>query len=147
MSVCWFVYGKLIQKNKKYVCQNLWAEIRGPKTRMLKVSFGRLKPICDTRVIHFYYELQQFYHGQKRSQKKVHLEIEKLKANRASETEEQRKERLRLRHEKDRARRRLRNTNPRLELRSPHNISTFYPSRKIKTHLRISYNKSFFTVY
>ena len=34
------------------------------------------------------------------------LRKEKLKANRASETEEQRKERLRIRHEKDRARRR-----------------------------------------
>ena len=28
----------------------------------------------------------------------------------------------------DRARRRLRNTKPRLELRSPHNVSTFYHS-------------------
>ena len=34
------------------------------------------------------------------------LRNEKLKANRASETEEQRKERLRIRREKDRARRR-----------------------------------------
>ena len=46
----------------------------------------------------------------------------------ASETEEQRKERLRIRREKDRVRRKLRNTKPRLELRSPHNVSTFYPS-------------------
>ena len=43
--VCWFVY-------KKYICQNVWAEIRGPNTRMLKVCFGRLKPICDTLSIH-----------------------------------------------------------------------------------------------
>ena len=57
----------------------------------------------------------------------VHLEM-KLKANRALETEEQRKERLRIRREKDRASRRLRNTKPRLELRLPHNVSTFYPS-------------------
>ena len=35
----------------------------------------------------------------------VHLEMRNLKANRASETEEQRKERLRIRREKDRARR------------------------------------------
>ena len=34
------------------------------------------------------------------------LTNEKLKANRASETEEQRKERLRIRRKKDRARRR-----------------------------------------
>ena len=34
------------------------------------------------------------------------LRNEKLKANRTSETEEQRKERLRIRREKDRARRR-----------------------------------------
>ena len=45
--VCWFVY-------KKYACQNVWVELRGPNTRMLKVSFGQLKPTCDTRIIHFY---------------------------------------------------------------------------------------------
>ena len=27
--------------------------------RMLKVSFGRLKPTCDTRVIHFDYTLEK----------------------------------------------------------------------------------------
>ena len=43
---------------------------------------------------------------EKESGKNVHLEMRKLKANRASEIEEQRKERLRIRHEKDRARRR-----------------------------------------
>ena len=37
--------------------------------------------------------------------KKCSLRKEKLKANRASETEEQRKERLRIEREKDRARR------------------------------------------
>ena len=42
---------------KKLVCQNAWAELRGPNTRMLKVSFGRLN--CDIRVIHFYYMLEQ----------------------------------------------------------------------------------------
>ena len=57
------------------------------------------------------------------------LRNEKLKAKFcSSETEEQRKERLRIRCEKDRARRRLRNTKPRLELCLPHNVSTFYPS-------------------
>ena len=40
------------------------------------------------------------------TKKKCSLRNEKLKANRASETEEQRKERLRIKHEKDRARRR-----------------------------------------
>ena len=35
----------------------------------------------------------------------VHLEMRNLKANRASVTEEQRRERLRIRHEKDRAKR------------------------------------------
>ena len=40
----------------------------------------------------------------KKKPKKCSLRNEKLKANRASETEEQRKERLRIRHEKDRAR-------------------------------------------
>ena len=43
-------------------------------------------------------------------QKQPHsLRNEKLKANRASETEERRKERLRIRREKDRARRRTKN--------------------------------------
>ena len=33
MSVC------LGKPNKKYICQNVWAELRGPNTHMLKVSF------------------------------------------------------------------------------------------------------------
>ena len=43
---------------------------------------------------------------EKETEKKRSLRNEKLKANRTSETEEQRKERLRIRREKDRARRR-----------------------------------------
>ena len=43
---------------------------------------------------------------EKKAEKKHSLRNEKLKANRTSETEEQRKERLRIRCEKDRARRR-----------------------------------------
>ena len=43
---------------------------------------------------------------EKEAKKKHSLSNEKLKANRASETDEQRKERLRIRCEKDRARRR-----------------------------------------
>ena len=43
---------------------------------------------------------------EKEAEKKRSLRNEKLKANRTSETEELRKERLRLRCEKDRARRR-----------------------------------------
>ena len=43
---------------------------------------------------------------EKETEKKRSLRCEKLKAIRTSETEEQRKERLRIRHEKDRARRR-----------------------------------------
>ena len=43
---------------------------------------------------------------EKEAEKKLSLRNEKLKANRTSETEEQRKERLRIRPEKDRARRR-----------------------------------------
>ena len=50
----------------------------------------------------------------KKNDNKCSLRNEKLKANRASKTEEQKKERLRIRHEKDRARRRLRNIKPRL---------------------------------
>ena len=44
---------------------------------------------------------------EKEAEKKRSLRNEKLKANRTSETEEQRKERLRIRREKDRARRRI----------------------------------------
>ena len=43
---------------------------------------------------------------EKEAEKKRSLRNEKLKANRTSETEERRKERLRTRREKDRARRR-----------------------------------------
>ena len=43
---------------------------------------------------------------EKEAEKKRSLGNEKLKADRTSETEEQRKERLRIRREKDRARRR-----------------------------------------
>ena len=42
---------------------------------------------------------------EKEAEKKRSLRNEKLKAKRTSETEEQRKERLRIRREKDRARR------------------------------------------
>ena len=42
---------------------------------------------------------------EKEAEKKCSLRNEKLKANRTSETEEQRKERLRIRREKDRVRR------------------------------------------
>ena len=43
---------------------------------------------------------------EKEAEKKSSLRNEKLKANRTSETEEQRKERLRIRREKDRVTRR-----------------------------------------
>ena len=55
-----YIYVGLSQGNpyKKYVSK-MRGWIRGPNTRMLKVSFGRLKPTCDTRIIHFYYTLEQ----------------------------------------------------------------------------------------
>ena len=65
--------------------------------------FGRLKLTCDTRVIHFDYTLEAALAWTK---KKRSIRNEKLKANRVSETEEQRKERMRIRRENDRARRR-----------------------------------------
>ena len=37
VGVSTIIYGKPI------VCQNTWAELRGPNTRMLKVSFWSLK--------------------------------------------------------------------------------------------------------
>ena len=59
--------------------------------------FGWLKPTCDTRVIHFDYMLEALAW----MKKKYSLRNDKLKANRASETEEQRKERLRIRRENE----------------------------------------------
>ena len=63
-----------------------------------KSSLGLLKPTCDTRVIHFDYYARAALAWTK---KKCSLRIEKLKANRASETEEQIKERLRIRRENE----------------------------------------------
>ena len=56
-----YVYVGLSMGNpyKIYVCQNAWSELHGPNTCMLKVSFGWLKPTCDTRIIQFYYTLEQ----------------------------------------------------------------------------------------
>ena len=60
---------------------------------MLKVILGRSRLTCDTHVIDFDYALEQLYHDEK---KKRSLRNDKLRVNRASETEEQRKERLRI---------------------------------------------------
>ena len=68
--------------------------------RMLKVFWGRL-----TRVIHCPYARALAW-WKKKLKIKRSLRNEKLKADRTSETEEQRKESLRIRREKDRARRR-----------------------------------------
>ena len=83
MYVCMssIVYGKTIQKNRML---NAWAELHSPNMCMLKIRFGslkgssdynfrleflilpssgRFKPTCDILIIHFYYTLEQFYHG------------------------------------------------------------------------------------
>ena len=67
----------------------------------LKVSLGQLKRTHDTRVIHFYYARVALAWVQK----KHSLRNGEFQANRASETEEQRKERLRIGREQDRTRR------------------------------------------
>ena len=59
-------------------------------------QFGRLKQTCDTRVIHYNYYARAALAWTK---KKHSLRYEKLKANRASVIEEQRKEMLRIRRE------------------------------------------------
>ena len=64
-------------------------------------SSGRLKPTCDTRIILYARAALAWT----KNNNKQSLRNKKLKANRVSETEEQRKERLRIRREKDRARR------------------------------------------
>ena len=82
------------------VCQiNCVGGITWP-TRMLKVFWGRL-----TGVIHCLYARALAW-WKKKLKIKRSLRNEKLKADRTSETEEQRKESLRIRREKDRARRR-----------------------------------------
>ena len=43
MYVGRFVYDCLWEPIQKMVCQNAWAELRHPNTRMLKVSFVSLK--------------------------------------------------------------------------------------------------------
>ena len=78
---------------RKYVCQNAWAELRATNMHMLKV---RLKPTCDTHIIHFDLNDRAALAWIKKKPKIRSLRNEKLKANRASETEEQRKERLRI---------------------------------------------------
>ena len=70
--------------------------ITWPNTRMLKVSLGPLKQTCDTRVIHYNYYARPALAWTK---KKRSLRNEKLKANRTSVIEEQRKEMLRIRRE------------------------------------------------
>ena len=89
MYVCMYVRRYVY---KKYVHQNVWAELR-------KVGFGQLKPTCDTHIILY---ARAALAWMKKKPKKCSLGNDKLKANRASETEEQRKERLMMRHEKDR---------------------------------------------
>ena len=78
---------------------------------MLKVSFGQLKPTCDTRIIHFYYYnyARATLAWMKKKPKNVHLEMINLKQTEL-QILEQRKEWLRIRPEKDRARRRTKNT-------------------------------------
>ena len=63
---------------------------------MLKVSLGWLKQTCDTHVIHYNYYARAALAWTK---KKRSLRNEKLKANRATVIEEQRKEMLRIRLE------------------------------------------------
>ena len=63
-----------------------------------KSSFGLLKPTCDTRCYSFRIYARAVLAWTK---KKRSLRNEKLKANRASEIEEQIKERLRIRRENE----------------------------------------------
>ena len=69
-SVRRFVYRKPIQK---YVCQNAWEELRGLNMRILKVSFGQLKPTFNTHNIDFYYTLEQIQDGQNAGKKQRRL--------------------------------------------------------------------------
>ena len=68
-------------------------ELRSPNTSILKKQFWDFEMKC------------RLEREAKKTTKKRSLRNEKLKANRASVTEEQRRERLRIRREKDRAKR------------------------------------------
>ena len=98
MSVCLFLYGKPIQKIcvPKCVGGIMW-----PKHVYAQSQFWVVKAdLC-----HLYYSFLLYARSALVWTKKKHsLRNEKLKANRASETEEQRRERLRIRCEKDGAR-------------------------------------------
>ena len=54
-----YMYVRLSMGNpyKKYICQNAWADLRGPNMCMLKVRFGLLKmtvtPILFISTIHY----------------------------------------------------------------------------------------------
>ena len=88
----------------------MWAELRSPDTSMLKVSFGSLKQSADYKFrleffispssgqlkpnvtpVLFIFTLRWMKKKPKNNNKHS-LRNEKLKANRASETEEQRRE-------------------------------------------------------
>ena len=54
---------------------------------MLKVSFGQLKPTCDTRIIHFYYYnyARATLAWMKKKPKNVHLEMINLASDTRTE--------------------------------------------------------------
>ena len=68
MYVCRYVY-------KKYVCQNVLSELRGPNTHILKGSFGQLKLICDIRILLY---ARAVLTWMKKKSKKCSLRNEKL---------------------------------------------------------------------
>ena len=75
-------------------------------------SSGRLKPTCDTHSFILYGRAALAWSKEKpKKQQQRSLRNEKLKANRASVTEEQRRERLRIRREKDRAKKKNKKNN------------------------------------
>ena len=82
------VYGKSIQK---MLCQNAWEELRGPNTRMLKVSFVSLKQSAAWKPLFYLHQAGQnrtvtfvlfistvhyssFSMDEKEAEKKVHFE-------------------------------------------------------------------------
>ena len=79
MYVCRFVYGKQKIRMPKCVGGNT-----GPNTRMLKVSFGQLKPTCDTRTEERRLRIRREKDRARRRTKKLQEE-----KKRSSETEDQ----------------------------------------------------------
>ena len=74
--------GRIMWSEHTHAQSQFWEfETRCHMESLIQPSSGRLKPTCDTRIIHFYYTLEQLYISmdEKEAEKTVHLEMINLK--------------------------------------------------------------------